>query len=145
LGALCLTGFSDAESTFSASISKNNKSKLGWTIGLSYAIHLSIRDIRLLEQIKLFFNVGSIIHNPDKGLAIYRVRSLKDLAVIIKFFQKYSLLTSKRHNFNLFVVLYEIILKKEHLTVSGFLKSISIINNLNNPINSDLMDEITLK
>lgn len=69
MGALCLTGFSDAESTFSASISKNNKSKLGWTIGLSYAIHLSIRDIRLLEQIKLFFNVGSIIHNPDKGLA----------------------------------------------------------------------------
>lgn len=76
------------------------------------------------------------------------MRSLKDLAVIIKFFQKYSLLTSKRHNFNLFVVLYEgstLILKKEHLTVSGFLKSISIINNLNNPINSDLMDEITLK
>lgn len=65
--------------------------------------------------------------------------------MIIKFFQKYPLLTSKRHDFNLFVVLYEIIIKKEHLTVSGFLKSISIINNINNPINSDLMNEITLK
>ena len=38
--------------------------------------------------------------------------------------EKYTLLTSKRHNFNLFIVLSEIILKKEHLTVSGFLKSI---------------------
>jgi hypothetical protein len=140
-----ITGFSDGESSFTASISRNNKSKLGWTIGLSYIIYLSIRDVRLLEQIKLYFNVGSITYKLDKGLVMYRVRSLKELAVIIKFFQKYPLLTSKRHDFNLFVVLYEIILKKEHLTVSGFLKSISIINNLNNPTNSDLIDEITLK
>lgn len=140
-----ITGFSDGESSFTASISRNNKSKLGWTIGLSYIIYLSIRDVRLLEQIKLYFNVGSITYKLDKGLVMYRVRSLKELALIIKFFQKYPLLTSKRHDFNLFVVLYEIILKKEHLTVSGFLKSISIINNLNNPTNSDLIDEITLK
>jgi hypothetical protein len=50
-----ITGFSDAESSFTASISKNNKSKLGWTIGLSYNIYLSIRDVRLLELIRLFF------------------------------------------------------------------------------------------
>lgn len=132
-----ITGFSDGESSFTASISRNNKSKLGWTIGLSYIIYLSIRDVRLLEQIKLYFNVGSITYKLDKGLVMYRVRSLKELAVIIKFFQKYPLLTSKRHDFNLFVVLYEIILKKEHLTVSGFLKSISIINNLNNPTSAE--------
>lgn len=45
----------------------------------------------------------------------------------------------------MFVVLYEIFIKKEHLTVDGFLKSIFIINNINKPINPDLIEEIRLK
>lgn len=50
-----ITGFSDAESTFYASISRNKSSKFGWTIALMFAIQLSVRDIDLLKNIQLFF------------------------------------------------------------------------------------------
>jgi hypothetical protein len=76
---------------------------------------------------------------------IYKIRSIKELGVIIKFFQKYYLLTSKRHNFNLFVILYEILLKKEHLTINGFLKAVNIINNINKSLNPILLEEIKNK
>ena len=82
-----------------------------------------MRDIEILKQIKQFFNVGTISYNLNKTSAIFRVRSLNDLSIIIKFFQKFPLLTSKRHNFNLFVILYEIICRKQHLTITGFYES----------------------
>lgn len=85
------------------------------------------------EKYTIIFEVGTISYSKDKNkkLATYRVRSLNELSVIINFFKSFPLITSKRHNFNLFVVLYEILCKKEHLSLSGFLKSISIINNIN--------------
>lgn len=101
-----------------------------------------MRDIEILKQIKQFFNVGTISYNLDKTSVIFRVRSLNDLSIIIKFFQKFPLLTSKRHNFNLFVILYEIICRKQHLTITGFMKAIAIINNINNTIKPDLLAQI---
>jgi len=65
---------------------------------LFYTIQLFVRDIEILKQIKQFFNVGTISYNLDKTNVIFRVRSLNDLSIIIKFFQQFSLLTSKRHN-----------------------------------------------
>ena len=81
-----ITGFSDVENTFSASISRNKSSKFGWTIALMFAIQLSVRDIDLLKNIQLFFEVGTISYSKDKKLAIYRVRLLNELSVIINFF-----------------------------------------------------------
>lgn len=138
-----VSGFSDAESSFSASISKNPNSKFGWSIGLSYSIDLSVRDSLLLEQIKLFFNLGKITYNKNNTLVKFRVRSLNDLDLIIQFFRKFPLLTSKRHDFYLFVSLFELLSKKEHLTLTGFMRAIALVNNINNPIKSGLLIEIT--
>ena len=78
-------------------------------------------------------------HNKYNNLVVYRVRSLTDLAIIITFFKSFPLMTSKRHNFNLFVIIYEMLCKKEHLSLSGFLISIAIINNINSPIKPNLL------
>lgn len=137
-----ITGFADAESTFSHSISRNESSKFGWIISLSFAIQLSVRDIDLLQKIQLFFGVGTISYSKDKKLVVYRVRSLNDLSVIIKFFKSFPFITSKRYDFNLFVLIYELLCKKEHLSLTGFFKSIAIINNINYPIKSNLLAEI---
>jgi len=60
---------------------------------------LHIKDLRLLEQIKAFFGVGTItlkkwIKGGSATSAIYSVQSYKELIrVIIPHFDKYPLLT----------------------------------------------------
>jgi len=92
-----ITGFADAESSFTINISKSIKSKLGWTVQPNLAIELHEKDLILLESIKSFFSVGTIRlrkkNNKIKSI-IYSVRSLKELThIIIPHFEKYPLLT----------------------------------------------------
>ena len=114
-----ITGFSDGESTFSFSISRSN-SKRGWIITLSYSIELHRKDIDLLKKIQSFFAVGKIQTRSRGGHVIYAVKSLKDLHnVIIPHFTKYPLLTQKRADFELFKLVVELMMNKEHLTQKG--------------------------
>ena len=82
------------------------------------------KDLALLEQIKSFFNVGSI---HKKGLLSiqYRVQSVKDLAKIIDHYEKYSLITQKQADYLLFKQVFNLINKKEHLTIEGIKKNYS--------------------
>lgn len=48
-----ITGFADAEATFSASLAKNDKSRLGWRILVAFSIHLHKKDEELLNLIQL--------------------------------------------------------------------------------------------
>jgi len=57
-----ITGFSDAESSFSVSIDRLIKRNLGWRVQAKYQICLHERDLSLLLKIQQFFNgVGSIV------------------------------------------------------------------------------------
>lgn len=60
-----ITGFSDAESYFLVSISKN-KFQTGWRVKLSFVFNFHIKDQALLEQIKSYFlGVGSLSIQKD--------------------------------------------------------------------------------
>ena len=50
-----ITGFSDAESTFTIVIDKNKNRILGWRVQSKFQIGLHKRDLSLLLQIKQFF------------------------------------------------------------------------------------------
>ena len=50
-----VTGFCDAESSFQVLVSKNNNSKLGWSVRSLFTIGLHSRDLALLLKIKSFF------------------------------------------------------------------------------------------
>jgi len=57
-----ITGFVDAESTFSISIRKLSKYKVGWYVEPSFTIGLDKKDLPLLEWIKSTFGgIGSIM------------------------------------------------------------------------------------
>ena len=49
-------------------------------------------------MVKEFFGVGGIYKDGDRYFK-YSVKSLKDLAIIIKHFEEYPLLTQKRADF----------------------------------------------
>ena len=70
---------------------------------------------------------------------IYAVKSLKDLHnVIIPHFTKYPLLTQKRADFELFKLVVELMMNKEHLTQKGLKKIFSIKASLGKGLSENL-------
>lgn len=90
---LWITGFSDGESSFSVSISRNALYKTGFSFIPAFSIELKDKDLDLLYKIQTFFQgVGKIHLIKNKGHAVYTVSSIKELKeVIIPHFIKYPL------------------------------------------------------
>lgn len=55
-----ITGFTDAEGSFTLSILKDNSYKTGWQVRLFFEIRLHKKDRALLEEFITFFGVGKI-------------------------------------------------------------------------------------
>jgi hypothetical protein len=99
------------------------------TIELFYQIELHRKDQGLLEQIQKFFNAGNTYNNST--VSRYRVFSVEDLQVISEHFNKYTLQTQKRVDYELFKQALVLIQNKEHLTKQGLEKIIAIKASMN--------------
>jgi hypothetical protein len=80
------------------------------------------QDKPVLEQIQNYFTTGAINKHGSNG-AQFQVRSVKDLKLIIDHFDKYPLITQKQADYLLFKEVFELMLKNEHLTEEGYVKS----------------------
>lgn len=95
----------------------------------------------LLESIKYYLGVGKI-HDSGKNLIQYRrIQTFYELAVIIKHFDKYPLITQKRADYELFKEAYELIRRQEHLNNEGILKIVSLKASLNLGLSKQLKAE----
>jgi len=127
LNPFFVTGFCDAECTFTLKITKSLSSKIGYKLQPCFAIELHKRDFNLLKQIKSFYDVGIISVNNKKNTVTYNVTTLDHLlTIIIPHFTNYPLLTEKSIDFSLWCKIIYIIKSGEHLTEEGFNKIISI-------------------
>jgi len=71
----------------------------------------------------------------------YRVASIHDLTnIVIPHFIKYPLITQKQADFLLFKKVIELINNKEHLTLEGLLKIVSIKGSLNLGLSPELKE-----
>lgn len=113
-----ITGFSDAESSFSITISPDNRAKLKWAIQAVFAINLHKKDVSILEGIKNTLGVGRIYFIND-SVVTYRVKNKKELQTIIDHFDKYPLVTAKHSDYLLFKQSFEIMKTGEHLNTAG--------------------------
>lgn len=125
-----ITGFSDAESSFTISISPDNRSNLKWAVQAVFTINLHKKDIAILESIKNTLGVGNIKIRSD-SVVTYKVKSKKELQIIIDHFDKYPLATAKHSDYLLFKQCFEIINNGEHLTEEGLLKILGLKTFLN--------------
>ena len=97
-----------------------------------FHIGVHIRDLALLEQIQLFFGVGTISKLGAESLQ-FRVSGSENLKVIINHFDKYPLLTNKQSDYRLIFRLdVNDMDKGKHLTVEGLNKIMSIKAVMNN-------------
>ena len=130
INPMWLTGFTDAEGCFSIII--EIKSSLKWRVRTSFEINLHEKDINILRKIKSFFSVGSIYVRPNKKIVVYRVSKVNELNdVIIPHFYKYPLITKKIIDFYLWSKVIDLVLKKEHLNLKGFLTILSYYASIN--------------
>lgn len=130
-----VTGLSDAESTFSIKMIQRSSNRTGWYLQPVFRIEMHCKDALILERVHSFFGVGNFRKQIISGrntVAIYSVESIKDLInVTIPHFDKYPLLTQKRADFELFKKIVIMMSNKEHLTLVGLKKIISIRASLN--------------
>lgn len=137
--SIFITGFSDAESTFSISVRKNTNFRLGWKVEAIFRIGLNKRDLNLLEQIQAYFGgVGRIVKQGNDIYA-YRVSSLKDiLNYILPHFDKYPLISHKRGDYLLWREVVFGMKSGQHLSKEG----LQAIVNIRATINLGLSEEL---
>lgn len=92
-------------------------------------MHLSIKDVDLLYKIQSFFGVGHVSLHGDS--CMFSVISIQDIKLIIQHFMDYPLITQKHADFLLFQQAFDIINNKDHLTIQGFKKLISLRASMN--------------
>ncbi len=130
-----IVGFVDGEGCFSVSVFKNRTSKIGFQVMPEFIVTQGEKSINVLEEIKSFFECGSIFVNrrhDNHRENIYRfcVRSFKDLnEKIIPFFRDNPLKTYKKNDFELFCKVVEMMKNRQHLTIDG----LEAIRQLKNP------------
>ncbi len=154
-----ISGFVDAEGCFRISIIKNKNYKSNpWlaslydktkentsmkTIPLSvrlyFQIGLHLKDKLILELIKSELGVGEIYNSRVDSVEL-QVSSFKDIGAIIKFFDKYPLITQKWADYLLFKKAYVLMLKKEHLTIEGLIKLVRIKSLINRGLTDQLRE-----
>ena len=132
-----LTGFSDAESSFSILIQPNVKYKTKWRVKAVFAIGLHKKDIYLLKIIQAYLGVGKITKHSKDSFQL-RVESFKELQIIIKHFEQYPLISVKVTDYILFKKALDLINTQEHLNEEGLLKLIGIKASLNLGLNDSL-------
>ena len=148
-----VTGFVDGEGCFLINMYKDNLNSTGWRVKLRFAIALHVKDKSLLQEIQSYLvpplpppggrggdqrgptgdpppGVGQIYKHGPESLQ-FIVTSFKELDTVVNHFKMYPLMTNKCSDFKLFIMVHEIIRRKEHLTQEGLIKIIAIKASMN--------------
>ena len=102
-----------------------------------FQINLHVKDQAALEGIKNSLRVGKIYKSGPELIQL-KVQSLKELESVINHFQKYPLKTKKLADFNLIIMVNDIMRRKEHLTQEGLIKIIAIKASMNRGLSEKL-------
>ena len=85
-----------------------------------------------MESLSLFLscNLKSYTNNTNSEILSISVSSLDSVKFIINYFNKYPLIGDKLNDFKKWEIVYNMFIKKEHLTDEGRLKIRSLIHKL---------------
>lgn len=127
-----VSGFVDGEGSFLVSFSIRKKFLLGVETRPSFTISQHQRSKRVLDELKDFFECGTIRFNTHDGTYKYEVRSICDLCKkIIPHFEQYPLRSSKHHDFETWRSICADVLKQQHRTCDGLKSIITLAYQMN--------------
>ena len=126
-----VTGFTDGEGTFYIGINRNSTMSIGYQVLPEFRIVQHQRDIKLLYELKKFFQAGVVRVNHDDRYEL-RIRSLKHInQIVIPHFDKYPLITQKKFDFIKFKKIISLMNQNEHLKINGLKSIIQISSKMN--------------
>lgn len=135
-----ISGFVSGDSTFCVSIEKSSENKLGHRVRLIFGTCLHIRDRELLIGIANYFNILNnnlmaskyIYDSKPRETSVLQIKNNTNIInKIIPFFDQYPILGIKSLDFSEFKKVAELMTNKEHLTESGFIEIIKIVQQMN--------------
>ena len=140
-------GFVDGEGCFSVCFVKQPDRKepsrtrrgykTGYQIFHDFAVTQGAKSLNSLKELKEFFGVGNIYlntryDNHKEHLQRYVVRKREDLLrVVIPFFRRYPMKTSKQTDFEKFAQCVEMVQRSEHLSIEGMVRIARIASTMN--------------
>ena len=130
-------GFVDGEGCFSCPIYRQSSMRLGFQVQPQFAVAQGESSIEVLEGLVDFFGCGRVSRNSRhdnhrEDMYRYGVVRLGDIRhVIVPFFQANPLRTSKRHNFDKFVTVIDLMAHGRHLTHAGLVEIAEIVQTMN--------------
>ena len=133
LNAQWIAGFVDGEGCFYIGINRMPKMKIGWQVLPEFRVVQHKRDIEILHRIKEKLGCGRVKRNHGDRFEV-RVRGVEELKKVISFFQKHSLQTTKRKNFETFSKVIAMMEKKAHLTKEGLDKIAKMASTMNEKV-----------
>ena len=140
-----ITGYTDGEGCFTVSIVRNKRSKFGWQVFPEFVITQGEKSFESLKFIKEWFGCGNIFvnkryDNHNENLYRYCVRSIQDLAEkIVPFFERNSLRTSKRKDFEKFRQIIRMMRDKKHFQKSGLINIAKRAADMNRKVSSKVL------
>ena len=138
-----VTGFVDGEGCFSIGFvrqpdRRNRKGyRTGYQVSHDFTVVQGARSVHVLHALREFFGVGRVYMNTRhdnhrENMHLYTVHRRSDLLeVVIPFFRKNPLRTSKAADFEKFVRCLELINAKAHLTRNGLIEIAEITETMN--------------
>ena len=138
-----IVGFVDGEGCFSIGFIRQgcggNRSgyRTGWQVTHEFVVTQGARSASCLHELREFFGVGQVLENKRydnhrEHLYRYVVRRRQDLLeTVIPFFQRYPLLSSKRHDFEQFARCMTVVSSGRHLTVAGLIEIAHLTEGMN--------------
>jgi hypothetical protein len=138
-----ITGFVDGEGCFSIHVvrqpHRHNRRgyKTGFQVAHQFVVTQGAKSIECLQMMQRYFGVGRLhcnrrYDNHKEHLYQYVVSKRSDLLeTIIPFFQRFQLRTSKQLDFDKFVRCMRVIQTGAHLTPSGLLEIVKIMQTMN--------------
>lgn len=127
-----LTGYADGEGSFCISFSPRQRFLTKLEVRSSFSVSQNGDRKEVLELFQKFLNCGAIRPNPSDRTFKYEVRSIKDLVTkIIPHFQKYPLLSSKKKEFDRFVLICHLVHEGKHLKKDTLKEIVNISYQMN--------------
>ena len=132
-----VTGFCDGESCFFVDIFKSKTHSLGFQVRSKFIISQNVKDVILINGLKDYFDCGDVILD-SRDMSHYVIRKISSISdVLLPFFAKYPLQSSKLADFADFLEVANIINSKAHLTQEGLDRINLIKSGMNRGRNSD--------
>jgi len=116
-----LSGFTDAEGCFNVHIVKRKEMKTKYNVSLRFILDQKDEEM-VLQNIRNLFGYGKVSLRKDRTKnTVYRytTHSLTASKIINDYFNMFPLKTTKKHSFDIWIDIYNMLINKKHLTLIG--------------------------